>query len=423
MKIWESYLKKLDKEFGIATIEKWLRNMRVVNFDARNLYLEASDSFQVLWFNEHIKGRIDKELLSNGRPIRVHIRYKSETEDAKSEKEEAPSDFTSSFVKKDNIFKNFLVHEGATLPFKLLEKLDFSSFNPIVIYGPKGCGKTHLLQATAEAVAKQNLNVYYITTDRFTKHVVRAMRGGEMNRLRDTMRNVDAWIVDDVDELSNRLATQEEFFHTFNTHHMAGKPVILSMSKPPQKLEGIEPRLVSRFEWGIALPLTPPTDLNPLLRELLKDKPFQIDPRGLAFLLETFTSPHFLAKAIELITYHSAMRKKKLYTLDDITPPLADLTKDQRKSTLTPEKIIDAISRVTQTDKNFLTGKSRAREIALPRQIAMYLIRKKLGLSYTKIADLFNRDHTTAMSSINKVQDCIDTKDSSVLSILKKAEQ
>ena len=241
MKAWDKFITSLEEELGSKTTDKWLKSLNVVSFDARNLYLEASDAFQQTWFEEHIRPRALKELLTpSGKPIVLHInlpenRNKTASKKEKViEKDEQEFVFTFDPLDTKQKFETFIPTEETVLAYKLLTKVSnydpvlntcveadqpLTSFNPVFIHGPRGCGKTHLLQATANALKAQDLSVLYITAQRFTDHMVKAIRAGEMNHFRAAYRHIDALLIDDVHTLARKWTTQEELFHTFNALH------------------------------------------------------------------------------------------------------------------------------------------------------------------------------------------------------------
>ena len=254
MRAWENFLTSQESELGTETVHKWLKPLKVLKFDACNLYLEAKDSFQALWFEEHVRKKIHNKLVNNNKKnIKVHITIANQTvpkgAKGKSKKTTATEpqkpQFQLLFDELDPhcSFEHFVVSERNILPHKLLCKLtgydpvsgklvptssEFASFNPIYIYGPSGTGKSHLLMATAHALRCKGLNVIYARAETFTEHVVSAIRAGEMSIFRQTYRNIDTLVIDDVHVFSRKGATQEELFHTFNTLHTAGKQIIVS---------------------------------------------------------------------------------------------------------------------------------------------------------------------------------------------------
>jgi len=285
MKAWENFLGLQEAELGVETVDKWLRPLKLLHFDAGNLYLEAKDSFHALWFEEHIRHKLQTKLLNNNnRRIRLHLSVANQKKAARTtttrrrSREAKPtpkpvSTFSLSFDELDPhcTFANLVVNESNQLAYKLLCEItkydpntgqvnanaepSVPAFNPIYLYGGSGTGKTHLLMATAHCLRSQGIRAIYSRTESFTEHVVSAIRAGEMQAFRQAYRNIDVLLIEDVHIFSRKGATQEELFHTFNTLHVAGKQIILSAYCPPQELQLIEPRLVSRFEWGVVLPL------------------------------------------------------------------------------------------------------------------------------------------------------------------------
>ncbi len=316
----------------------------------------------------------------------------------------------------------FVPRDASMVPYKLMSEIinyqtnqvseDFSekeliTFNPVFLHGPAGTGKTHLAMATANAVKEEGINVVYARAETFTDHVVSAIRAGEMSTFRQTYRNADILILDDVHVFSRKGATQEELFHTFNALHLSGKQIILTANCLPQELQHIEPRLISRFEWGIVLPLLVPSrdELKHLLAKKMDVFNFPINKKTSQFLLETFhTNPKSLIRALEALVLRSDQDvPPQKITVPAAAELLADLVKDEKKSELTPEKILITVSEHFGITVDDITGKSQQRDSVLPRQIAMFLCRVKLNLPYMKIGDLFERDHSTVMSSFKRI--------------------
>lgn len=431
MHAWEDFQKKLEHELGKEIVDKWLRPLKVVRFDACNLYLEAQDSFKSLWFEEHMRHRVDTALFNNNnKRIKVHVsvaRGLGEAEKKKKRKKThssfsgiPPFELTFDELDQNISFENTVVAQSNILAEKLLLEVCESnevSFNPIYLFGRVGSGKTHLMMATANRLKEKGLKVTYVRSDTFTEHVVKAIRAGEMQTFRKAYRNIDVLLVDDIEIFSRKGATQEEFFHTFNTLHTEGKQIILSSSSPPGELQYIEPRLVSRFEWGITVPLQvlPKEEMRKLLHRRQTQLEFPLPEEVCDFLLETFGgNTKSLLRSLEALILRSHLNrglgKTSVLTLDLVKQTLADLIQEEEKAIITPGKIIRTVADYYGIRMDDILSKSQSRECVLPRQIAMHLCRSELNIPFMKIGDIFSRDHSTVMASVKQVQKGLDEK-------------
>lgn len=447
MQAWESFVETLEIEIGSETVHKWLKSLKILRFDACNLYLEAKDAFQVMWFEEHIRQKVQTRLLNNNhRKIKVHLtvanapaKAKSRTPKAQKNQEPDAARFNLSFDELDpyNTFSRFIVSESNLLTYKVFSQIaeispeakdpinqaHLPSLSPLYVSGPVGSGKTHLLMATATALKEQGLHVIYARAQSFTDHVVSAIRAGEMSVFRQAYRNSDVLIIDDVHVFSRKGATQEEFFHTFNTLHVAGKQIILSANCSPAELQFIEPRLVSRFEWGIALTLeVPPRDkMEEILQERLKALKFPLHYKVVDFLLDSFASPKSLHQAVEALVLRSHLNQQVnqsssgQLTVLLTRQILSDLLQEQYEAALTPPRVLQYVAEYFGIRPEDILGKAQTRDCVLPRQISMHFCRHELKLPYLKIGELFSRDHSTVMSSVKQIQKGMDTDDEEIV--------
>lgn len=436
MKAWEHFLKLQEAELGEETVQKWLRNLRVTHYDNDNLYLEAKDSFQALWFEEHARSKAQAQLHnSQQKKIKIHVKVVN-APDAKKRNggkfakkgerfEGTPFTLTFDSLDPQCTFDRFIITDDNT---RVANQLIFETatsqqctYNPIYIHGCTGSGKTHLLMSAAHALREQGLKTVYTHAETFTDHVVSAIRSGEMSVFRQAYRHIDVLLVDDVHVFSRKGATQEEFFHTFNTLHLAGKQIILSANCSPQELQLIEPRLISRFEWGIALPLQPiPAEgLKQLLEIKTKALQFPLPADVADFLTETFrSSPKSLVRALEALVLRTHLDSDHLHaslTIPAIMVLLKDLLLLEEQSSITPTKIIQAVAEHHGIRSEDVLGKAQTRDCVIPRQLAMYLCRHQLKLPFMKIGELFSRDHSTVMASVKHIQKKKDENDPAVV--------
>jgi len=255
-------------------------------------------------------------------------------------------------------------------------------------------------------------NALFVGADTFTEHVVNAIRSGEMQAFRKAYRHVDALIVDDVHVFSRKSATQEEFFHTFNALHTSGKQIILSSHLAPQQLEDIEPRLISRFEWGLSLHLEKLSqeELKQVLRQRCKIMDFPLQESVFSFLLEHFgNNQKNMLRALDALILRehlNALKKKPTTVLDLSTAQehLAKLLEEEKKRAITPDRIIASVANFYGIRSEDILGKSQTQECSLPRQLAMYLCRTELKLPFIKIGQIFSRDHSTVMTGVKQIQ-------------------
>lgn len=295
-------------------------------------------------------------------------------------------------------------------------------YNPLFIYGGVGLGKTHLLQATGNAILRQipTATILYTTTEDFTNQVIEAIQHQKMEQFRRKYRDVDVLIIDDVQFLANKDRTQEELFHTFNTLTEERKQIIISSDRPPRELNMLQDRLVSRFERGMIADVGTPDyeTRHAILSEKTKEYGLILDQKVIAFIAEHATKSvrqleGILMQAVAQYELEHCVPTVK--TISDIMRKLGDSGMEERKDSsvgfqhqpkqaVSFEELLEGVSRYYSVSVNDMLGASRVREIVVPRQIVMYLGKKFLRMSYVRLGESFsNRDHTTVMHSVVKI--------------------
>lgn len=304
------------------------------------------------------------------------------------------------------------------------------AYNPLFIYGDVGLGKTHLLQATGNSILKKSQSVVaYVTAEKFTNEIVEAIKKNSVRSFRNKYRHVDCLIIDDIQFLAGKNRTQEEFFHTFNELYHDNKQIIISSDKPPKDLSGVEGRLVSRFEMGMIVDVTFPdyeTCLAILMRKAA-DLEVLIPSEVLEFIASNVHSSIRELEGVLVQVVAQSQLEELLPSIESVSRLLSKLGKLTnspnfelaKESSLQKVKSIDdvivLVSDYFNLNKSDLTGTKRSRDIMLPRQICIYILRNDFEYSFEKIGKAFGgRNHTTAMHACKKINKQIK-KDSKLL--------
>ncbi|MBP7073920.1 MAG: ATP-binding protein [Rhabdochlamydiaceae bacterium] len=401
MKEWSAFLDEHHKTVGSDAIERWARTLKILHFDAGNLYLEATDPFQLNWFEQYLRPLIKKSFQTmNGRPIRVHLTLSGTPSKEPKKEWKPPLDLHPDSLLTNCTIQTYFPGVTNDFHFKLFcDAILKKTYNPIYVQGAPGVGKTHLLIAACHLLKEQNRTVFYVKADRFTQHIVAAIRSGAMTSLRELYRKHDVLVIDEIEALDGRSASQEELFHTFNALHLAGKQIILAGNALPSDLKGIEPRLTSRFEWGLVLSfkILNTQDREAYFSQLLYRKKITLEPAIITECLNLLSTIPLLNRAADILEVRS---KAAQPTIPLLHMWLSPLIQEQQKKALTSDAILLAVARHFDIHLEDLTGRSQTQEHTTPRQIAMHLCRSQLHLPYMKIADLFSRDHSTVMTSV-----------------------
>ncbi len=286
------------------------------------------------------------------------------------------------------------------------------SYNPLFLYGGPGLGKTHLMHSIGHFIMEHNhkAKVLYVTSEQFTNEVIESIRSGKaesMSKLREKYRTVDVLMVDDVQFIIGKDATQEEFFHTFNELHQAGKQIILSSDKPPKEMETLEERFRSRFEMGLIADIQSPDyeTRMAILRKNAENYGKSIDDEVINYIATNIKSNiRELEGAYNKIIAYSRLNNVDI-TLENAMEALKDIIYPDKSKVITPQLIIDTVCEQYGSKKEDIFSKKRNSEIVLPRQIIMYLCREHTDASLEEIGKLLGKkDHTTVMSGISKIK-------------------
>ena len=319
------------------------------------------------------------------------------------------------------LFENFIVGKGNELAhaacLAVVNNLG-KAYNPLFIYGGVGLGKTHLLQAIGNEVAKKTDKILYTTSEKFTNNYIQAVTSGKAKEFKNLYRNVDLLLIDDVQFMAGKDGTQEEFFHTFNELQQNDKQIVLTSDRPPKSMPAIEKRLISRFEAGMVADIGKP-DIETkiaILENKAIEKGCPLDKDILLYIAENVQNNirELEGALIKIIAAHQF--KGITPTLKTVKEVLNDFISNIQSKALSPKEIIEASAKYYNISFKDLIGDSRKKELVWPRQIAIYLIREELNTSYPSIGhELGGRDHTTAMHAYNKIQKELKDNDSGKL--------
>ena len=286
------------------------------------------------------------------------------------------------------------------------------AYNPLFIYGGAGLGKTHLMHSIAHFIIDhdENSKVLYVTSEEFTNELIETIRNGNntaMTKFREKYRNIDVLLVDDIQFIIGKESTQEEFFHTFNSLHSAGKQIIISSDKPPKDMEILEERFRSRFEWGLIVDITLP-DYETRMAILHKKEEmdgYDINEEVIKYIANNIKSNiRELEGAINKVMAFAKLEQREV-NLELAEQALKDIISPNEKKVITPEYIISMVAEHFDVSVEDLYGNKRNSKIVMPRQIAMYLCREIISTPLKSIGKcLGNRDHTTIMHGIDKIE-------------------
>ena len=288
------------------------------------------------------------------------------------------------------------------------------AYNPLYLYGGAGLGKTHLMHSIGHFLLEQNPNtkVLYVTSEAFTNEVIESIRSGNsaaMTKLREKYRTVDVLMVDDVQFIIGKESTQEEFFHTFNVLHSAGKQIILSSDKPPKEMETLDERFRSRFEWGLIADIQAPDyeTRMAILRKNAENYDKKIDDHIFQYIATNIKSNiRELEGAFNRIIAKSKIENTSEITLELAEDALKDIIHPDQPKEITPNLIIEMVAEHFEVNSTDILSKKRNSEFVLPRQVAMYLCRNMLDISLSNLAKILGKkDHTTIIHGINKIED------------------
>lgn len=318
-----------------------------------------------------------------------------------------------------NTFENFVVGSNNQLAHAAalaVAQAPAQAFNPLFIYGDTGLGKTHLMHAVGHSILRNNpeAKVAYLSTEKFTNEFIQALQENGLTRFRQRYRNVDVLLLDDVQFLSGKERIQEEFFHTFNDVFEAGKQVVLSSDRPASEIAKLEARLVSRFQWGYVADIqTPDFETRvAILRTKAACLKFDVPPAVINFLAQHVSKNiRRLEGALIKVASYSALTNKPL-DLPTVEVLLQDVLMEQAQNQLTLEMIQKRVADHYQIRHSDMTSKRRPANIALPRQIAMYLARQLTKHSLQEIGDAFGgRDHGTVIHACKTVENMMEQDD------------
>ncbi len=416
-KIWQKCLDKLEDELSSQQFNTWIRPLQAVG-DDDNVKLLAPNRYIKDQVNTQFLNRIRELLSENGSgSVELGIGSSGKVVEGKSE---ASNTFAARErfyplldLNKEFTFDTFVegrsnqIARAAAL--QVSENIGGSSYNPLLLYGGVGLGKTHLMHAVGNSIADRhpNLKVAYMYSQRFMEDMVRAIEHGTMGDFTQYYRSVDVLLMDDIQFLAKGMKTQEEFFHVFNRLQEDGSQIVLTCDRYPKEIEGLEPRLESRFVWGMTAPVEPP-DLETRVAILLKKAEIDqvhLPSESAFFIAERIRSNvRELEGALKRVIANSNFTGEAISN-EQVRESLRDLLAIQDRQ-IGVDNIQKTVADYYKIRLGDLHSKTRTRSIARPRQVAMALAKELTNHSLPEIGNAFGgRDHTTVLHACRKIEE------------------
>lgn len=426
---WPELQQVLRNRLNEQAFATWIQPMRVLRDEPDSLVLGLPDVFGLDWFTNHYRDVLEEELKRMNPHALLELRIEApeevspEAPDASPGAEDRPGPQplqsptppngspANAVIQDRYTFANFITGPSNQLAAAAAHSVSENpgrAYNPLFVFGKAGLGKTHLIHAVGHEILRKNpkARVQYQTTEQFVNDVVHGIQTKRMAEIRRIYRSCDVLLIDDIQFIAGKEASQDEFFHTFNTLHAAQKQVVVTSDKLPHEMKDLEERIRSRFQWGLIVDLQPP-ELE--TRLAIVKKKAETDGIPLGDEVAMFIAQSVRSNVRELegclirVSAHATLSRQPL-TMELAKTVLKDVLPS--RSRLTCDTILKATATHFDVKIQDLKSSKRARAIALPRQVAMYLCRKLTSASYPEIGRaLGGRDHTTAINAFKRVSE------------------
>ncbi len=429
--LWEKTLNIIKGEMSEVSFNTWIKSCEPLSISSNTIKLSVPNSF-----TQDILEKRYKDLVVNSIEaacskvynvdfiVASDIQEIDEKEEKNAQNDDKSSvnvnDEMSSTLNPKYTFDSFVIGNSnrfAHAASLAVAEAPAKAYNPLFIYGGVGLGKTHLMHAIGHYVLQNNSNakVVYVSSEKFTNELINAIRDDRNEEFRNKYRNVDILLIDDVQFIAGKERTQEEFFHTFNELHDANKQIILSSDRPPKEIPTLEDRLRSRFEWGLIADIQAP-DFE--TRMAILKKKADVEKLNVANEVMVYIATKIKSNIRELegalirIVAYSSLTNRPI-TVELASEALKDIISNKQNKNITIDVIQDVVAGYFNLRVEDLKSQRRTRNVAYPRQIAMYLSRKLTDMSLPKIGEEFGgRDHTTVIHAYEKISDALNTDES-----------
>lgn len=426
---WQAVLGQLQIDMPKASFDTWVKDARVVSYEDGAFVIGIPNAYARDWLESRLLSTVMRMLTGiMNRTVSVRfIVWQEDPEPTITEVEEQDSDgiIESSLIRNyplDSLalnnrytFNNFIVGTSNRLAHAAslaVAECPAESYNPLFLYGGVGLGKTHLLHAIGNYCNQHGQRVLYVSSEEFTNDLINAIRSHSTQAFRDKYRRIDVLLIDDIQFIAGKESTQEEFFHTFNTLYGQEKQIVISSDRPPRSLMTLEERLRSRFEWGLAADIQPP-DFETRVA-ILRSKAYRAGRQISTEIFELIarrvqSNIRELEGSLTRILAFAELSGMPL-SVQLVDTALADMLPKRRD--VQPSEIIQKVADSFGTTVDQIISRGRTQEIALPRQIVMYLMREEAHISLPQIGKaLGGRDHTTVYYACQKVADMLERDD------------
>ena len=406
--VWAKVLGYMEEQLGAVTISTWFDDAEVVELTEEHLILYSPSDFRRDVIRKRCADYIHealKQLFNSDAKLLVFGDQELDAHRNRGTRINA-MDFNPQFN-----FDNFVV--GPSNRFAHSAAIAVSNhpgdvYNPLFIYGPPGVGKTHLLYAIANGIRKNkpDAKIVYIKGDQFTNELIAAIQSGKNIEFRNKYREADLFLIDDIQFIAGKETTQEEFFHTFNKLYEEHKQIVMTSDRKPSDMLTLEDRLKTRFEWGLLADIQPP-DYETRMA-ILKNKAVHLglnltDDVCNFIAINITNNVRQIEGTVKKIMAYRDLNNMPL-DLDNVSRAITDMFKVEGNALPTPSLIISQVCKFYSVDEIALRGSQKSKGISEPRQVAMYLVRKLTNLSLPEIGQQFNKDHTTVLYNIRKVE-------------------
>jgi chromosomal replication initiator protein len=425
---WQAVLGQLQMEMTKAAYDTWIRDAVLLNYNDNVFKVGVKNAYARDWLDSRLSPTVTR-LLSGmiGCSQSVEFIVGQAEPISKMEVEPEPVSESGEHItshvngRSQNInprytLDNFVVGASNRLAHAAcvaVAENPARAYNPLFLYGGVGLGKTHLLHAIGNEAFRCGLQVLYVSSEEFTNDLINSIQKRATAAFRDRYRRIDVLLIDDIQFIAGKESTQEEFFHTFNTLHGQDKQLIISSDRPPKALVTLEERLRSRFEWGLTVDIQPPdleTRMAILRYKAERNGRGDVPNEILESIARQIQSNiRELEGALTRVLAFADLSGQPL-TTELVNVSLADLL--PQRSALEPRQVVDLVAHTFGIPMERMLGRDRSREVALPRQVAMYLLREEANVSLPQIGEVLGgRDHSTVLYACEKVADLIERDD------------